>query len=272
MKQSVLMLMKTHPHRFSYKPKQLWCPRGTSLKEAEVCVGLSWSSWLWEVVGFGSRKDRHTHTYIHTHTHVNKQGANMLKIIWEHQVLLFLKLSLFLYQPHPLCVSPGFEGLMCVVSCSNHRGVTRRLIHMQWDKPTSATNISVWPASKQGIFQQHTLSQSLTWKCTDVICKIIQLTPSLGDLIYHIRKHVCRTSQIKQRDALCVMWMSLTRCCLSVTEIISFVRAAQEVAVQRKWAPARNLNWIITGRCQSHLLSVWQSQPRPLWTSLASVS
>lgn len=62
----------------------------------------------------------------------------MLKIIWEHQVSLFLKLSLLLYHPLHLpsrCASQKAEGLTCVVSCSNHSGLTPGLIDMHQDNP-----------------------------------------------------------------------------------------------------------------------------------------
>lgn len=64
--------------------------------------------------------------------------------------IMSLKWFLLLYHClRHLCVSLRTEGLICVISCSNHTGVTLGLIDMQWDIPTLATNISVCPASKQ---------------------------------------------------------------------------------------------------------------------------
>jgi len=152
------MLMKTQSHTFSYKPKKARVSLRALCWRKQRCVwGSAGHHGCEKLLDLAAER---TLIHTHTHTHVNKQGANTLKIIWEHQVPLFLKLSLFLYHPlHllSLCASLGVEGLICVISCSNHRGVTRGLIDMRWDKPTSATNISVCPASKQHILLPHTL-------------------------------------------------------------------------------------------------------------------
>lgn len=130
--------MKTQPHKFLYKisrsPKSHRVPWGYH-------IGGSWDVWGAQLVmGFSSRKV----------THTCKQCTDMLKIIWEHRAsLLLLLLYHLLHFPLSLSVSLKAEGLICVISCSNHTGVTWELIDMQWDNPTSASNISVCPASKQ---------------------------------------------------------------------------------------------------------------------------
>lgn len=145
---------------------------------------------------------------VRAHTaHMNKH--NMLKIIWGHRISKMIPDPIS-PSPPPLCLSLWSEGLICVISCSNRTGVTQGLIDMQWDNPTSATNISVCPASKP----HHPPALSVN-ACT-IASTSAQFHPNdmrgsnLRELIWHIRNHVCHASKIKQWDTFCMMELLLT--------------------------------------------------------------
>ena len=219
------MCMKTQFHAHTFKSQGSRRTLGWR-KQRCVCVCLclclclcvSWGGGsagrqLWGDVGSGSSED--------THTHTRGQTCSRLP-----ENITTLSRSLLLYHPLHLILSvslSGLKGWFMSFSWSNHTGVTRRLIDMQWDNPTSATNITVCPASKQHHQPEHT--NTLRWIC--------QMTHGEKLWPYLTRQRTCMTSETERWDTFCMMGMSLT-----VTEIIWLVRTGQEV--QQNVAPAKN--------------------------------
>lgn len=92
-------------------------------------------------------------------TFINSAPTRSLKMIWEHKVSLLSKIIYFLWH-QPILPSSTAESLwavelICVISGCNHTRLTPGLIDMHRDSPSSSTNISVWPASRQHHLPAH---------------------------------------------------------------------------------------------------------------------